>query len=95
LFINAVLDIAGRRAVARSAARLWRLEEHAPAFLPLARLRGVWETLLEQLITEPDFEWQMIDAGHIKVHPQAVGARGGNQAMGRTKGGSILEYIWP
>jgi transposase len=56
---------------------------------------GTWEKLLEQLIDEPDFEWLMIDASHIKVHPHATGAVGGNQAMGQTKGGSIPSYIWP
>jgi hypothetical protein len=40
------------------------------------------------MIYEPDFEWLMIDASHIKVHPHAAGAAGGNQDMGRTKGGS-------
>lgn len=59
------------------------------------RDRGLWETLLEQLVTAPDFEWLMIDASHIKVHPHATGARGGNQAMGRTKGGSTRSYMWP
>ena len=29
----------------------------------------------------------MIDASHCKVHPQATGAKGGNQEMSRTKGG--------
>ena len=32
-------------------------------------------------------EWLMVDATYIKVHPQATGAVGGNQIMGRTKGG--------
>jgi len=59
------------------------------------RDKGVWEGLLEQLIQEPDYEWLMIDASHIKVHPHAAGARGGNEAMGLTKGGSIARYIWP
>lgn len=59
------------------------------------RDRGVWEGLLEQVVDEPDLEWLMIDASHIKVHPHAAGARGGNQEMGRTKGGSIQNYIWP
>ena len=59
------------------------------------RNAGIWEKLLEQLISAPDFEWLMIDATHIKVHPHAAGARGGNQDMGRTKGGSIRSYIWP
>jgi transposase len=59
------------------------------------RDKGVWESLLEQLITEPDYEWLMIDASHIKVHPHAAGARGGNQDMSVTKGGSTVRYIWP
>ena len=31
----------------------------------------------------------------IKVHPQAAGAKGGNQDMSRTKGGSTQKCIWP
>jgi hypothetical protein len=37
----------------------------------------------------------MIDALHVKVHQHGTGARGGNQDMGITKGGSIQKYIWP
>jgi len=59
------------------------------------RDRGIWEDLLAIVIEEPDLEWLMIDASHIKVHPHAAGAKGGNQAMNRTKGGSIQNYIWP
>ena len=59
------------------------------------RDKGVWARLLELLIDEPDFEWLMIDASHIKVHPHAAGAVGGNQDMSRTKGGSTPKYIWP
>jgi transposase len=59
------------------------------------RDKGIWESLLEKLINNPDFEWLMIDASHVKVHQHAAGARGGNQDMGRTKGGSIQSYIWP
>ena len=51
--------------------------------------------LLETLIDEPDYEWLMIDASHCKVHPHAAGAKGGNQEMSRTKGGSTPRYIWP
>ena len=58
---------------------------------------------------DTDFEWLMIDASHVKVHPDAAGARGGNQAMSRTKGaqhqdtfgrgcawyaGAILYHFW-
>ncbi|QSA98979.1 IS5 family transposase [Methylococcus sp. EFPC2] len=51
------------------------------------RDKGIWESLLEQLVIEPDYEWLMIDASHIKVHPHAAGAKGGSQDMGVTKGG--------
>ena len=37
----------------------------------------------------------MIDASHVKVHQHAAGAIGGNEAMGRTKGGLIQRYTWP
>ena len=56
---------------------------------------GLWESILESIVDEPDFEWLMIDASHCKVHPHAVGAVGGNQDMSRTKGGSTPRYIWP
>ncbi len=54
-----------------------------------------WEKLLEQLVADADYEWLMIDASHIKVHPHAAGAKGGNQDMGLTKGGSIQSCTWP
>lgn len=56
---------------------------------------GMWESLLEQLIDDPDFEWLMIDASHIKCHPHAAGAVGGTQDIGLTKGGETPRYIWP
>ena len=55
------------------------------------RDKGVWEALLETLIDEPDYEWLMIDASHIKVHPHAAGAVGGHQTMSRTKGSSTIK----
>ena len=56
---------------------------------------GLWESLLEKVIDDPDLEWLMIDASHIKEHPHAAGAIGGNQDMGVTKGGSTARYTWP
>jgi transposase len=56
---------------------------------------GRWEGILEALAQSSDYEWLMIDASHCKVHPHAAGAVGGNQDMGRTKGGSTPRYIWP
>ena len=51
------------------------------------RDKGVWEKLLEQLVVEPDLEWIMMDATYIKAHMQASGAKGGSQAIARSKGG--------
>jgi transposase len=59
------------------------------------RDKGIWKGLLEQIVSDPDYEWLLIDATHIKVHPHGAGAVGGNQKMGRTKGGSTRSYIWP
>lgn len=59
------------------------------------RDKGTWEKLLEALIIEPAYEWLMIDASHCKVYSHAAGARGGNQAMSRTKGSSTPRYTWP
>jgi len=56
---------------------------------------GKWERILENLIQNPDFEWLMIDASHIKIHPHAAGAIGGNQMIGLTKGGETPKYILP
>jgi len=56
---------------------------------------GAWEKLLEILIDDEDYEWLIIDASHVKVHPHACGAVGGNQDMARTKGGLTPKYIWP
>ena len=59
------------------------------------RDKGIWENILEALINEPDFEWLMIDASFVKAHTHACGALGGNQDIGRSKGGSLPKYIWP
>jgi transposase len=59
------------------------------------RDKGIWETLLETLIVDPDYEWLMIDASHVKIHPHAAGAKGENQGIGLTKGGETIKYIWP
>jgi transposase len=59
------------------------------------RDKGHWEKLLAQLIKEPDYEWLMIDASHVKAHAHAAGAIGGNEAIGLTKGGATPKYIWP
>ena len=57
------------------------------------RDKGIWEKLFEIVKQDPDFEWLMIDASYVKVHPHGTGARNGNQDMGRTKGGSTQKSI--
>ena len=49
--------------------------------------------ILATLIDDADFEWLMIDASYVTVHPYAAGAKGGNQAMGRTKWSLIRKFI--
>ena len=58
------------------------------------RDRNVWAGLLEAVMDDPDYEWLMIDASYIKAHPHSAGARGGNQAIARTKGGSTASCTW-
>ena len=48
---------------------------------------GFWTRLAELFTSCPDFEWIMIDASHIKVHQHGMGAPGGTEDAGRTKGG--------
>lgn len=57
------------------------------------REKGIWEQLAQYLAGETELKWLMIDASYIKVHPHGTGARGGNQEMGRSKGGSIRSCI--
>lgn len=49
-----------------------KLEEHAQALYSLERQAGMGKTLLEQLVTDVDYEWLMMGASHIKVHPHAA-----------------------
>ena len=47
----------------------------------------IWEKILEAVIIEPELEWIMIDASHVKTHQHVAGAVGGNQDIGLTKKG--------
>ena len=49
--------------------------------------KRIGQRLLEQWVADVDYEWLTIEASHIKVHPHAAGARGGNQDMQRTRYG--------
>ena len=59
------------------------------------RDKGVWESILETLIGEADYEWLMIDASFVKAHQHAHGAVGGNQDIGLSKGGELPRFILP
>ena len=47
-------------------------------------IKGVWEMLFNLFVQDPDFEWLMIDASYVKVHPHAAGAVGGLFSDGAT-----------
>ncbi len=51
------------------------------------RNSGVWQRLLELVSGDPDLEWLMIDASHIKAHPHAAGAKGGTKICSAPKAG--------
>ena len=57
-------------------------------------LNKTLELLKDYFVQDPDFEWLMTDASHMKVHAHGTGAAGGNQDMGLTKGGSARRFIW-
>ena len=57
------------------------------------RDKGIWEKILGALVVDADSEGLMLNASHVKIHPDAAGARCGNQAMDRTKEGSTPRYI--
>lgn len=59
------------------------------------RDNGTWESVLEAIVDEPDFEWLMIDATFVKIHQHGAGAVGGTQGKGLTKGGPAPRFIWP
>jgi transposase len=94
LFINAVCWILRTGAPWRDLPPDYGDWKHTHRRFCRWRDRGIWEGLLAQWVTEPDFEWLMIDASHIKVHPHAAGAQGGHQDMGRTQGGSTRSCLW-
>ncbi len=95
LFINAVLWILRTGAPWRDLPPDYGDWKNTHRRFTRWRDKGVWENLLSIVIDEPDFEWLMIDASHVKVHPHTAGAKGGNQEIGRTKGGLTQKYIWP
>jgi transposase len=74
LFVEAVLWIARTGAPWRDLprqfgnwfTRFWRWAQ-----------KGTWERIFERLSDDPDFEYVLIDATHIRVHQHGTGAKGG------------------
>lgn len=68
----------------RPVSKLWRLEISTQGRLCRWPDRVQWERLLEIPVNQPDFEWL-----------NAVGIRGGNPDIARTKEDSPPRDIWP
>lgn len=51
------------------------------------RNTGVFARLLEKVSKDPDLEWLMIDASHVKAHPHAAGAKGGTKIWHEPRAG--------
>jgi transposase len=41
------------------------------------RQKGIWDHVFKALSDDPDFEYVLIDATHIRVHQHGTGAKGG------------------
>ena len=54
--------------------------------------KGMWKKLFEILKGDKNFKWLMIDLSYVKAHERTAGVRGENQAISKTKGGSIRKY---
>ena len=39
--------------------------------------KGVWERVFKVLSDDPDFEYVLLDATHVRVHQHGTGAKGG------------------
>ena len=52
----------------------------------------MWQRLLEILKGNTNFEWLTINSSYVKAHQHATGARDENQAISKTKVGSIQKY---
>ena len=58
----------------------------------------MWPEEITALVRELGMQDQVLiktNASHCKVHPHAAGAKGGNQDMSRTKGGSTPRFTLP
>ncbi|MGC8532994.1 MAG: IS5 family transposase [Acidiphilium sp.] len=89
LFVNAVLW------VIRSGAHWHDLPERYGKYKTVHKRftrwakAGVWERIFEDLTSDPDNQYLMLDSTVVRAHQQAANGKGGpkNQALGRSRGG--------
>ena len=51
---------------------------------------GVFDQMFEALSADADFEYVIVDGTIVRVHQHGSGARGGTQAIGRSRGGLTI-----
>ncbi len=82
-FINGVFWIPGTGAPWRDLPEAYGYWKNVHSRFCRWRDKGIWEKSLDALVDDTDFEWLIIDADHVKVHPDAAGAREGGVEIRR------------
>ena len=89
LFVNAVLWIAKTGAPLRDLPERFGPWNSVWKRFDRRAKKGVWKRIFETM-QEPDLEWVIIDSTVVRAHQHAAGAvrkGGGDQALGRSRGG--------
>jgi transposase len=89
LFVNAVLWIAKTGAPLRDLPERFGPWNSVWKRFDRWAKKGVWKRIFETM-QEPDLEWVIIDSTVVRAHQHAAGAvrkGGGDQALGRSRGG--------
>ena len=55
--------------------------------------KGVFEGIFTALSGDPDFEYALVDGTIVRVHQHGAGAKGGTQAIGRSRGGLTTKIV--
>jgi putative transposase len=77
LFVDAILRLARTAAPWRDLPTEFGSWRTAHCRFRRWTLAGVWESLFNALVVDPDFECVLVDATICKAHADASGARGG------------------
>ena len=59
------------------------------------RAKGIWETVLERLMDQPEYEWLIIDTGYMTTLPHTAEATDGDSDISYTPRGSVPRFLWP